>query len=348
VLARLGARARAWAAAHDPHTNVYGLARTLVALGTLGTLLFSAPDSLFRPAVGVAQVPNCPGLARAGMFCVAGAPHLEMARWLAVAALALVASGWRPRLTSLLHWYVTFSFFSSAVMVDGGDQVCAILSLLLVPVALTDRRRWHWHAPLAAPAGAAGRLPNREAAMRLVALSCLAVVRLQVAGIYFQAAVSKMKVTEWRDGTAVYYWFTDPWFGLAEPVRHWALPLLANGLVVAAFTWGAMILEIFLFAGLLAERRYRRALLPLGISFHAGIALVHGLLSFALGMWAGLLLFLHPVDEELAGLRTRGARLLAALRPRPRLAAVPSPVPMPAAAVARAVASTAARETVAR
>jgi antimicrobial peptide system SdpB family protein len=325
VLARLGTRLRAWASAHDPHTNVYGVARTCVALGTLGTLLFTRSEHLFLPAVGIPDAPNCPLVSRAGMFCLAGAQNLHLMRWAAIALLALAASGWRPRITGVLHWYVTFSLFSSAVMVDGGDQACAILALLLLPVTLTDARRWHWQAPLARPPAADGLLAHRHAAARLVALSCLAMVRLQVAGIYFQAAVSKMKVPEWRDGTAVYYWFTDPWFGFAEPVRSWAMPLLASGLVVSAITWGAMMLEIFLFAALIAERRYRRVLLRLGIAFHAVIALVHGLLSFALGMWGALVLYLHPVDEELVALRVWGGRLVGALRLRPRAALAPAP-----------------------
>jgi antimicrobial peptide system SdpB family protein len=311
--------------ARDPHTNVYGVARTFLAVGTLGTLLFTAPEDIFRPAVGVATAPVCRGIARAGLFCLAGHDRLELARWIAIAVLAVVASGWRPRWTGVAHWYVAASLFTSALLVDGGDQVTTVLTLLLVPVTLTDGRRWHWGAPLAPR-----RLPGtelsdtREAAGRLVAAAALALLRLQVAGIYFHAATGKMLVPEWRDGTAVYYWFTDPLFGLAEPVRSWAMPLLANALVVSALTWGPMLLEVFLFAGLIAAPRPRRVLLVLGLAFHATIALVHGLPSFMFAMWGALVLYLRPAELEIVALRAWSARLAAALERR--RAHAPAPV----------------------
>jgi antimicrobial peptide system SdpB family protein len=320
MLTRLGQALRIRASARRPYTNVYGLGRTLLALGTLGTLTFSNTFDLFRPAVGIASFPNCFAMGRGGLFCVAGREHLEIAHWIAIAVLLVAASGWRPRFFGVLHWYVAWSLFTSGLMVDGGDQITAVLTLLLIPVTLTDARRWHWEAPRE-PAGAPGTglLPTGAAAAQLIALSTLFMIRLQMAGVYFHAAVAKMGVPEWRDGTAVYYWFTDPWFGLSEPVKSWVLPLLANGVVVAAATWGAMALELFLFTGLVAERRHRRVLLCLGIAFHAMIALVHGLPSFSLAMWAGLVLYLHPVDEEFAALRVWSGRWLDAARAHLRL-----------------------------
>jgi antimicrobial peptide system SdpB family protein len=309
VLSRLGENLRLRVSARRPHTNVYGLARTLLAAGTLGTLLFTDTFDVFRPAVGIPIYPNCFGVVRAGLFCLAGQEHLRVAHWIAVAALLVVASGWRPRLTGLVHWYVAWSLFTSGLLVDGGDQITAVLALLLIPVTLTDTRRWHWKAPYNSCLNEVGLLSTERAAAQLIALSSLAVIRVQTAGVYFQAAVSKMRVPEWRDGTAVYYWFTDPWFGFSEPLRSWAVSLLANGLVVAAATWGAMMLEIFLFAGIIAEHRYRKALLHMGIVFHGVIALIHGLPSFAFGMWAALVLYLHPVDEEFTFLRAWWKRM---------------------------------------
>lgn len=294
MLTRLGTAARRWAAARDPHTNVYGLARTLVALGTLGTLAFSDPHSIFLPAVGVSMYPVCVGATHASLFCVAGPDNLHAARWAAVAVLAVVASGWRPRWTGVLHWWISWSLIASGLLVDGGDQVAAILALLMVPVTLSDRRRWHWQAPAAAaPSTTAGF------AVRLAAWSCFSVIRLQVAFIYFQAAVGKMAVEEWRDGTAFYYWAGDPWFGMPAYLS-WLAPALSSTVVVASITWGAMALETFLFTGLVMERRYRPVLLAVGVLFHGAIAVVHGLLSFVLVMWGALLLFLWPIERPLA------------------------------------------------
>ncbi|WP_158627411.1 sporulation-delaying protein SdpB family protein [Corallococcus sp. AB045] len=300
MLSRLGSWVRS--SLEQPlHSNVVGLARSCIALGMLGTLLFTSPADLFLVAVDVPNASHCGGPARMGLFCFAGVAYLEVARWLAILVLALVASGWRPRVTGVLHWYVAMSFFTASKVVDGGDQAATVLSFLLIPVTLTDSRRWHWDPPalneqgLSTPGGTLASL-----SARFVALTCLWAIRIQVAGIYFHAGVSKMKVAEWRDGTAVYYWFTDPWFGFAEPVRTLVMPLLTNGMVITLMTWGSLLLEMMLFAGVLATRRARAVLLVLGISFHAAIALVHGLLGFALVMFGALILFLRPVDMPFA------------------------------------------------
>jgi hypothetical protein len=50
---------------------------------------------------------------------------------------------------------------------------------------------------------------------------------------------------------------------------------------------------------LISVFRYRRTLLILGLAFHGCIALVHGLISFALAMCGALLLFLLPAGQTL-------------------------------------------------
>jgi antimicrobial peptide system SdpB family protein len=261
----------------------------MLALGTLGTLLFSHSSSIFRATVASNLAPTCVDTTRWTLFCLAPNEHLEVLRWVAVAILALVASGWRPRFTGILHWWVAFSLSVTGTLVDGGDQITAVLSLLLLPVTLTDPRAWHWQAP-----------PQQASqAGKVIARSALLMIRLQVAVVYFHAAVAKLAVPEWVDGTAVYYWFNDPSLGMS----YWLSPLMTflitNPVTVVAITWGTMLLELSLAAGLLADARYRRVLLVLGVTFHAGIALVHGLISFVLAMWAALFLFLYPVGQTL-------------------------------------------------
>lgn len=312
MLTRLGDWIYARVSRHAPHTNVYGTARTVLALGTLGTLVFSDIHSIFRPAVGLPNVPTCVGTSAASLYCVLGGSHLELARVISIIVVVVVASGWRPRYTALPHWYVVASLFASGILVDGGDQITSILALLIMPVALTDPRKWHWDPPRDVAAQRRS-LRISEAAAWTLAFSCLFMIRLQVAGVYFQAAVSKMRVNEWRDGTAVYYWFTDPWFGFAEPLRSAFMPVLASAIGVSSLTWGAMMLEIFLFAGLIADKRARAVLLWLGLGFHLGIAVVHGLLSFALAMWCALVLYLRPVDREFVLVRALTERLRAGI-----------------------------------
>lgn len=286
-LVYFGKAARSWAVRANPWTNVYGVSRTILALATAATLTFTSPTVLFHSADAHFQ---CAGPSRISLFCLL-ATHTELARWLAVMILGLVASGWRPQVTGLLHWWVSFSVETSCFAIDGGDQVTAVLTLLLLPVALTDKRTWHWQSRT-------NRIcQDSEILWRLLALSALVMVRLQVAGIYFHASVAKVGVEDWANGTALYYWLTSPEFG-APPWRlSLLMPLLTHGPTVALMTWGAIVLELFLFAALVMPKRAWSYFLVLGIAFHAAIAFTLGLVSFSLAMTAALILYLRPVGK---------------------------------------------------
>jgi len=289
MLTRLGSAAQRWSMS-TPWTNVYGVARSLLALATAGTIGFSGTGTLFRPAAGLPPAPYCIGPGHISLFCLVPHDRLWLARWLAVAILLVVASGWRPRFTAAFHWWVSFSFFVSTTIPDGGDQATAIFTLLLLPVALTDPRRWHWQpVPENAAAG--------SAIVRLLALSALLVIRVQVAGIYLDSSIAKLAVTEWRDGTAVYYWIGQPVFGAPGWLHGILLAVAATSLGVIAMTWGALILEFTLAIAIVIPRKAWKFLLLAGILFHGFIALMMGLPSFSIAMTAALVLYLRPVDE---------------------------------------------------
>ena len=162
-----------------------------------------------------------------------------------------------------------------------------MLTLLLLPVCLADPRRWHWDEPPAPPRSSWTTIAV------MIAWAGLLLVRLQVAGIYFHAAIGKLFVYEWQDGTALYYWFQHPYFGLVPWLRPLVFPLLVNRYTVAALTWGVVALEIFLTMGLVATRPIKRILLALGVALHLGIMVVHGLASFSIVMCAALILLLR-------------------------------------------------------
>jgi antimicrobial peptide system SdpB family protein len=256
----------------------------------LGTLVFSPTSALFVPVLGAPQAPYCTGLGRISLFCAVPDGQLTSARFVAIAILLVAASGWRPRITAIPHWWVAFSVAGSISIPDGGDHVTQVLTLLLLPVALTDRRRWHWTAP-------EPRTANERQAATLVALAAMVLIRVQVAGIYLHASVAKLGTDEWRDGTALYYWLTDPTFGTPGWLRDVVSPVLAFGPAVTALTWGSMALEFALAWGLFAPKRRWRPLLLGGLALHAGIAVFMGLASFALAMFAALILFLRPWER---------------------------------------------------
>lgn len=273
--------------ARNPWTNVYGVVRSLLACGTLLTLLCNDTGTLFRPIAGMTECPSCIGMAQYSLFCLLG--NLELARWVSIGLLTLVAIGIYPRFTALLHVYVAFSLMSTVILVDGGDQVTLVLSCLLLPLALTDPRKWHWsEAPRT-------EKPSYGFQVRkMIALTSYSLLRLQVALIYFEACVGKFKVAEWADGTAIYYWFSNPVFGLSPEMHGLLLPILANRWCILLLTWSVLVFEGSLFLGLTLEPKYRRYLLWMGIGFHFMIILVHGLPSFFMAMTSALLIYLRP------------------------------------------------------
>jgi len=272
----------------SPWTNVYGVARTVLALATAATLITSSTETLFRPALGFPGVPACVGAGRLSFFCLIPREDLALGQAIAAVILLVVASGWRPRLTGVPHWWISYSFAVSATIPDGGDQVIQILALLLVPVTVTDPRAWHWQS--------APQTPRPIAS--LVAWSALFVARLQVAGIYFDSSLAKLATPVWADGTAFYYWSTDPAFGTPWWMRGLIEPVITSSLGVALLTWGPLALEFAIALGLVLDQRARSRLLVLGIGFHAGIAVMIGLVSFAIAMWGALILFLRPMRQE--------------------------------------------------
>ncbi|MFD7258470.1 sporulation-delaying protein SdpB family protein [Streptomyces sp. NPDC059874] len=277
-----------------PWAAGYGLARTLLALGTLGTLAFSDAATLFREVATVGQYPLCRGVTAAGAFCLVPSEQYDTMRWMCCLVLLAAAGGWRPRVTAVPHAYVAFSVFSGISIPDGGDQITWMLTLLVAFVAVGDRRRWHWQRslPPRRPEG------SREGVWALIGVSAVVVARIQMAVLYFQSCVAKLPHAEWADGSALYYWVNNYAFGAPGWLRPALNAVVHNPVGVAAMTWGPLVLEIALAAALLMPQRVRWMLLPAGVVFHLTIAVVMGLWSFAFAMWAGLLLLLAPLGHD--------------------------------------------------
>ncbi|MDW8806190.1 hypothetical protein P1P68_15700 [Streptomyces scabiei] len=284
----------------DPRTNVYGLTRTLIAVGMFATLCLTPAAALFHPVAGMKDAPYCDGLSAISGFCVGGdALGPDARRWLLAAVLIPVMIGWRPRFWVIPHWWVAFSIVSSLSLPDGGDTVAVILTLAVVPFGLVDDRTWHWSTK-----GDSKSLSASAAAFCYVTHWA---IRIQVAGIYFQSSVAKFGVAEWADGTALAYWLNDPTFGLLPLWRPAMQPLLENGYAVAALTWGVLVMELALAFSLFWKAEVRRKTFWLGIALHAGIALFMGLFSFAFIMF-GALVIAYQVPNTNLGLPRFPAR----------------------------------------
>ncbi|MGF9914579.1 sporulation-delaying protein SdpB family protein [Paenibacillus ehimensis] len=292
-----------------PWTNVYGLARTLLAVSTLLTLLLNDATIFFRPAAGIADYPNCSY--NLSIFCTVPNEYfyLNLIRWLCIGILLLVAIGWRPRITGVFHWWIAHSMQTSALTLDGGEQVSAVLTLLLLPLTLTDPRKWHWEKIDVQKQ--ADHIQSGAVLPHIVALITIVAIRFQASILYLNAAVAKLKQEEWIDGTATYYFLNDSLLGM-PPLLIKATEFVLNTSLVVVPTWGTFVAEILLFAALFVPKRYWSYFLYLGFALHGMIAIMIGLYSFSLIMFGLLILYLRPVEQEyrfrcsLKGFRTWG------------------------------------------
>jgi antimicrobial peptide system SdpB family protein len=264
----------------------YSLGRTLIGLGSLLALLFTPTSSLFEPTLewGAGR---CIGFTDAFSIYCFGAPF-ELMRWVSVFVLVLVVIGWRPRLMALPHAWVAVSLQASLTVIEGGDQIASNIALLLVPAALCDGRRWHWQMLPALPA-------ERPSLRHMFANVSRGLVRLQVAVIYLHSVIAKLREEEWLDGTVIYYWLNDPVFGATGVRKGIVDDLVANPAIVTLLTWGTLVIELMLAFALFATPIFRKAILPLGVALHVGIAAFLGLLPFSIVM-VGALCFLLVDD----------------------------------------------------
>ena len=268
-------------------TNVYGLARSLIALSTLLTLLFNPVHDIFSPMSGIDQYPSGNGLFSLFNLVPANYFYLSIVKWLFLILLLLIIIGWRPRFTGIIHWYISYSFYTAAATLDGGDQVAVALTFLMIPITLVDSRKWHWNS-----------INFNNDFSRIVAIVPYYLIRLQVAIIYLHSFLAKVTREEWINGTAVYYYLQDPLFGLNNFFLTLVNPILNSWLVVIP-TWGTLIVQLVLFGALFAPKNHWKYYFIVGIFMHEIFAIMLGLFSFSIAMAGALILYLVPINEKL-------------------------------------------------
>ncbi|HXH36199.1 MAG TPA: sporulation-delaying protein SdpB family protein [Plantibacter sp.] len=287
----------------SPFSVALGATRSIVASATTLTLLATPTGQLFFRSEAIPTGVNCGGaIGQYGLFCIGSElGNLELARWLAIALLLLVVIGITPAATAIPHWYVTWSFMTSSTAVDGGEHLSANLTLILIPLVVLDRRRWHWSRD--------SRYETRNPWLKCIAYSALALFIAQVMGVYFQASIAKFGVLEWSDGTALWYWMQNPTFSPPEPLGGFIRFLFQFLPITVAATYGTLILQLSLVPAPFYPSRLRRLLLILAVMFHLGIAATMGLWSFSMIMIAADLLLLirpHEANDLSTALHWRG------------------------------------------
>ncbi len=218
---------------YEPRVYSLALARTVLASVTFVTIAVTPDRGLFAYSSTSPSGVRCDGLRGISLWCVAGPEPtgLLVARVVALLVLGVTAIGYRPRWTCVPHWYVTFGLAVSMTMANGSEHVSRVGTMLLIPICLGDRRVWQWSRP--------ARL--LEPRWRGSAYAAMVLLRLQIAIIYIEAAIAKMLVPQWRNGTAMYAVFGDPISGVNGSIYRFLGPAMDSRLVVGTLTWGALV-----------------------------------------------------------------------------------------------------------
>ncbi|MBP2834091.1 hypothetical protein J8281_17980 [Aquimarina sp. U1-2] len=272
--------------------NTITLARALLATGIIITLLFNTMSDLF-PEHHILEIKdNASGLMKLNYFL--WFENLSIPYYFSIVSLIIAICGFFPRYLSIVQSWVTYSVFHTMLIVEGGDQISVILSLLMIPVCILDTRSNGWKMIRTKV-----KPDHRKGFWYYNAKCALLFIAVQMAVLYLNAGISKIFAAEWDSGTAVYYWFYDTTFGAPIWVKNSIGFLFTNKYSVSFINWGVIFLELSLFITLFLKQDKKYIFFILGIIFHFFIILIHGLPTFFLAMSAGLILYCFRLDKSI-------------------------------------------------
>lgn len=268
-------------------TPSIGLARTLIALATFLTLLCNDFNIIFPDSIISGDSTLHPKLS---LSIYSWFSDFRYAYFISLVVLIISIIGWFPRFFCVFHWLVTYSFFHSSSAADGGDQIASIITLFLIPIFIFDSRKSHWSISE----------KNKNFYINCVAFLALELLKFQIFVIYFIASVGKFKFNIWNEGTALYYWFTEPLFGpkgfKLEILKFF---ILDNHIILTLTTWIVLILELFIaFSYFSKKQKIKNLTLIFGVLFHLLIAIIFGLVSFFLVMTSCLIIFTYSKNKD--------------------------------------------------
>ena len=267
------------------HTPRIAIVRFLLALGLLLTLLANDVNVIanhnYKKLPGYSthysnQSSSC--LKKVDIFTVM-AP--EKARIIVAIMLILVMTGLAPQITGFLFFWACFSFHNYYIILNGGDDIAMVLSLLLLPVCITDPRFNQWK-----------RVKNRPSKRNIIAGIAMFAIQLQAAWLYFDACIPKLWLKEWRDGTAVYYFTSHYRLGAHGWLQQFN-EIFTLSPFVRLITWSVLLLELLLSMCIFFPVKTRQKFLYPAIFFHFLIVINFGLLSFFFSISALLILYLY-------------------------------------------------------
>lgn len=271
---------------NNPYTITYGVGRSLIALSTLSIFIFNDIKLLFNAkALEVTSNSNLI-FNKCNFFGLIGYDNLFIAQLISILILLSVISGYIPQITSIFHCWITLSFYNSAILLDGGEQIASIFSLLLLPICILDKRLNHWYKPL-----------EQSKISKVIGHLAFKIISFQTAFIYLNTAIEKIYLTpEWTSGTAMYYIINNQMFGFTDFMQN-ILRNITSSKLVFFITWFVLISHLALSYVLFLKRKDKKHFLIAGIFLHASIAIFMGLYSFSIVMLGILVLYLLPYDN---------------------------------------------------
>jgi antimicrobial peptide system SdpB family protein len=267
-------------------TSRLAFGRSLLALSCLGTLLFTDIEGAMN--IDILDVGK--GVMLSDLvfkeFSVFEIMNIKLAKLISILILLISIIGYFPQITILFQTWVHISLCNSVLEIDGGDQIAANLSLILIPICIFDSRKNHWQ-----------KVPtNKRPLTNLFTNIIFILILLQVSVVYFHAGAGKLNVEEWLNGTCLYFWTTNNVFGAPEFLQP-ILNFFTLSRMAPLFTWLVIFLELGLFACILAtNHKIKLVFLILGVAFHFAIFVTHGLASFFFSTSGALILYLDSKD----------------------------------------------------
>lgn len=257
------------------------LAKTIIYFSLSLTLFLNESSTLFGSLYLIGPGPHCSGASSISVFCLVDENAIDLMMKVSAVLVIIAATGYFPRYTGLLAAYISFSLGTTLSLIEGGEQVSFIILLLLLPHTLLDRRRNHFHS----------LKDSNDWAYTAARVSVIS-AQIQIAVVYFFAAIGKMQSADWKNGSAIYYWVRHVDFAPADWLMSLVAKVSSYGLLVQVITWGAILLELALAFSIFWLSPAKKLLLITGVIFHVSIAFIHGIPSFSITMIGCLVLLL--------------------------------------------------------
>jgi antimicrobial peptide system SdpB family protein len=252
----------------------YSLLRSVLAFALLLTIVFNNYDYIYIDSL--VKIPIIKSI------------NVIWLKSVSILVLLMTISGYYPKINGVLQFIITFAFFKTCPFIDGGDQLSANITLLLVPLTLFDKNKNHWVNKTDSF--------NGKLSKPIFLFSTL-LICIQVSLVYLHSSIGKLSVTEWKEGTALWYWFTHETFGASYFLLDILKSILRYPFVIYVLNWSVITLEVLIAMMLFVPKKNTlpKVIFILALILHIGIILFHGIFTFSIVM-IGCLLFYFQIN----------------------------------------------------